>query len=157
MPTYIHRYLHTYLLIPWLYSPLRALASLITDANSSVSAALCRHLLTSVSLKSFSKSSNYLNLGLPILLLPTGFLSNIFLSSLPWCILSRRRILPSLFFSLSALVSESLYSSRNFWLQRNSAPCWKFRFRALITRNRQRAFFCADFIISSHLVALRTT
>jgi hypothetical protein len=61
-----------YLLTSWLYSPLRALASLNTDANS-LSIVLCRHLLTFVSCTSILVSSSHLNRGLPPLFI-FGFL-----------------------------------------------------------------------------------
>jgi hypothetical protein len=51
-----------YLPTPWLYSPLRALASWITDAHSSLSTAFSRHLLTCISRRSFGTSSSYRNL-----------------------------------------------------------------------------------------------
>jgi hypothetical protein len=69
-----------------LYGPLGALASLITDIHSSLSTALCHHLLTFISHRSFSTSSNHLKLDLPPLL-PYSLLSNIFLTILPKLIL----------------------------------------------------------------------
>ena len=48
----------------WLYGPQRALASLITDAHSSLPTAFSRHLLTFISCRSFSTSSSHLNLGI---------------------------------------------------------------------------------------------
>ena len=58
-----------YLLAPWLYVPLRALVSLITDTNSSLSTAFCHHLLTLISRRSFSTFTSHLSLGLPLLVL----------------------------------------------------------------------------------------
>jgi len=57
------------------------MASLITDAHSSLSTAFCRYLLTLIFHRFFSVFFNYLILGLPILLLiPSNLLSNIFLA-----------------------------------------------------------------------------
>ena len=78
---------------PRLYDSLRPMASLITDAHSSLSTALCRHLLTFISHIFFSTSSRHLNhhhyhyhhhhhlllLLLLLLLLPCSLLSNIFM------------------------------------------------------------------------------
>jgi hypothetical protein len=81
--------------LPWLYGPLRALASWITDAHSSLLTAFSRHLLTCISRRSFGTSSSYRNLHyhhhhlllllillllllLLLLQLPSGLLWNIF-------------------------------------------------------------------------------
>jgi len=64
-----------YLITPWFYGPLRALASLIMNAHSSLSNAFSLHLLTVISLRSCYTSSSHLSLVLPILLLPSGLLS----------------------------------------------------------------------------------
>jgi hypothetical protein len=77
-----NNYTNNHLLTPWLYGPLRHLASLTTDAHSSLSTAFCRQLLTFISRRSFSTISSHLNLGLPFFLLPSGLLSNIFLTVL---------------------------------------------------------------------------
>jgi len=53
-----------------------------------LSTVFCRHLLTFISPWSFSTSCSHLYLGLPLLLLPSGLLSKIFLSLLPWSILT---------------------------------------------------------------------
>ena len=50
-------HLLTYLLTHWMYGPLRALASLIMEAHSSLSTAFCRHVLTFISRRPFSLSS----------------------------------------------------------------------------------------------------
>ena len=59
-------YLLTYLITARPYVSLRILASLITDARSSLSAAFYYNLFTLISRTSFSKSSNHLQLGLPL-------------------------------------------------------------------------------------------
>jgi len=92
---------------------LTALASLITDAYSSLLSVVCCHLLTFVSPISFSTSSSHLILGLAILLLPSGLLSNIFLNVLPRSILTTCPIHSNLFFLMSATMTRSLYSSLN--------------------------------------------
>jgi len=111
--TYLITYFLIYLLTPWLYGPLTALAPLITDANSSLSAAFCRHQLTFICHRSFSTSSSHHNLGLPLLLLPSGLLSDIFLTVLPWSVLITYPIHSSLFFLISAAMSRSVYSALN--------------------------------------------
>jgi hypothetical protein len=73
-PESINRSNENNLLAPWLYGPLGPLAPLITEAHSSLSTAICRHLLSFISLRSFSTSTSHLHLGLPLLLLPSGFL-----------------------------------------------------------------------------------
>ena len=105
----------TYLLTPWLSGPLRAVACLNTDAHSCLSSAFCRHLLTIISLRSFPTSSIHLTLGLPLVLLPSCLLSNIFLTILPWSIPTTCPVHSSLFFLTSATMSRSLYSSFNSW------------------------------------------
>jgi len=65
-------YLLTYLLTSWLYGPLTAFVSLITDAPSSLSTAFCRHPLTFNSHTLFSASSSHLNPCLLLLLLTSG-------------------------------------------------------------------------------------
>jgi len=64
--TYVITYLLIYLLThsphsltPWLYSPLRALSSLITVTHSSLSTSFCHHLLTFFSRRTFSTSSSH--------------------------------------------------------------------------------------------------
>lgn len=57
-----------------LYCILRVLPCLIKDAHSSLSTALCRHLLTFVSRRSFLTYFTHLIPGLPFLLLPPVFL-----------------------------------------------------------------------------------
>ena len=76
------------LLTAWPYGPRTTLAYLITEAISSLSTAFCRHLLTFFSRRSFSTSSNHHHPGLPLLLLPSGSLSIIFLTLLTWSILT---------------------------------------------------------------------
>jgi hypothetical protein len=61
---------------------------LITDSCPSLFTVFCCHLFTFVSQISFSSSSNHLGLGILILLLPYGLLSNIFLTVPPWSILT---------------------------------------------------------------------
>ena len=55
------------LLTSWLYGPLIALASITTEAYSSLSTAFFRHLLIFVVSRAFSASSGHLILGLSIL------------------------------------------------------------------------------------------
>lgn len=55
----------------WLYGPLRALASIITDIHICLSTAFCCCLLTFISHRTFSTSSSHHNLGLPLLPLPS--------------------------------------------------------------------------------------
>jgi len=62
--------------------PSESLDPLITDTHSSLSTAFCRHLLTFYSRRSFPTYSSHLNLVLPLLLLPSGLLSDIFLTIL---------------------------------------------------------------------------
>ena len=108
-------YLIIYLLTPWLYDPLRALASWITDAHSSLSTAFCHHLLNFISRRSFSTSSSHLNLCLPLLPLLSGLLPNIFLTVLPWTTFTTCPIHSKLFFLIPAIMSRSLNSSLNSW------------------------------------------
>jgi hypothetical protein len=53
----------------------------MTDAHSSFFLAFFLHLLTFITLKSFSTSSSQISLGLPTFLLPSGRLSKIFLTT----------------------------------------------------------------------------
>jgi len=76
-------HLLTHSLTPWLYSPLTVSASLIMDVHSSLSTAFCRHLLTFNSCTSFTTFSSHLSLGLPLLLFPSGLLSNTYFTVLP--------------------------------------------------------------------------
>ena len=92
-----------FLLTPWLFGPLTFLASLITDAPSSPPTVFCRHLLTFVSRRSSRKSSSHLCLGLPVLLLSSDLVSNVFLSRLPWSILITRPV-----------PSNNIYSDKKF-------------------------------------------
>ena len=109
-------YLLTWLISPCMYDPLRALASLIMDACSSLLTAFSRHLLTFIFRRSFSLSSSHLNLSLPLLLL-SSLLSNILLTVLPWSILTTCQIRSNFFFFLiSSAMSRHLYSSLNSWL-----------------------------------------
>jgi hypothetical protein len=64
-------------------APRALMASLTTDAHFSLSTAFFCHLLTLISSRNFLTSSSHQNLGLSILLLPAGLLSNIFLNALP--------------------------------------------------------------------------
>ena len=68
------------LLTPRLYSPLKTLSSLITDAHSSLLTAFWCHLLTFISCRSISTYSSHLSLGLPLLLLLSSLLSKYFLN-----------------------------------------------------------------------------
>ena len=61
---------NNHLLWPWFYGPLRDLASLTTDAHSSLSTAFCRQFLTFISCRTFSTISSHLNLGLPFFYFP---------------------------------------------------------------------------------------
>jgi hypothetical protein len=94
-----------FLLTPWLLDSLRVLASLITDALSSPPTACCRRLLTFISCKSSRKSSSHLSLGHPVLLLPSDLVSNIFLTLLPWSILTTRTC---------PVPSSNIYSDKKF-------------------------------------------
>jgi len=66
-------YLLTYFHTLWLYSPLTALASLITGALPSLSTVFCHHLLTFISHRFLSTSSSHLNLCLLLLLFSLRF------------------------------------------------------------------------------------
>jgi len=81
----------------------------LTDQSCSVNRSpirtvFCRHISTFLSRRSLSTFSNHVILGLPILLLPSGLLSNIFLTSLPWPSLTTCPIQSKLFFVTSATV-----------------------------------------------------
>jgi hypothetical protein len=80
------RYLYIFLLIPisasvtvwliffiWCYSPLWALASLITAFQLSLSCAVFHQAVTSKILRSYNTSSSHLNFGVPFFLLPSGW------------------------------------------------------------------------------------
>ena len=99
------------LLTPWLYGPRTALATLNTGAHSSLSTAVCHRLLTFISRRSFSTSSTHINLGLPLLPLPSGLFSDIFLTVLTCSILIACPIHPNFFFLISVTTSISLYNS----------------------------------------------
>ena len=99
----------------WLFCPLRALASWITDAHSFLSTTFCYHLLIFFSHRSFSTSSSHLNLGLALLPFLSGLFTNIFLTVLPWTIHATCPICSSLFFLIPATMSKSLYSSLSSW------------------------------------------
>jgi hypothetical protein len=73
-PKSINRIKENHFFASWLYGHLAPLASIITDAQYSLSPAFYRHLLNSISLRLFSTSSSHLNLELPLLLLPFGLL-----------------------------------------------------------------------------------
>jgi hypothetical protein len=65
----------TYLLIVhWLHSPLRTLASLKRDIHPSLSFAICLHVFTFSTHSSFSAFSSYLNFGLLTFLLASYLL-----------------------------------------------------------------------------------
>ena len=83
---------------------------------SILSTAFCHHLLTLISHRSFATSSNHLNLGLPILLLPSSLLLKYF-HNYPSMIHSYQcPIHSNLFFVMCATLSKSSCSSRNSWL-----------------------------------------
>ena len=109
----IHSSIHS--LTPWLYGPLKNLASINKDAHS-LSTAFCHHLLTFISHRSFSTSSSHLNPSLPLHLLMSNLLPNIFLTVLPWSILTTCPIHSNLFFLISATMSRPLHSSLISWL-----------------------------------------
>ena len=88
---------------PRLYGPLTALAFLTMNAHSSLSNAFYPYLLTFISCRSFSTSSSHLKLGLPILLLSSSWLSNTFLTALPWSILMIHPTESKLFFKVLLL------------------------------------------------------
>ena len=90
----------------WLYGRQRALAFLTTNVHSSLSTDLCCHLLIFISRRSVSTSSSHLNRGLPLLLLPSVLLPNIFLTLLPWYILTTCPTLSNLFFLMSVIMSR---------------------------------------------------
>jgi hypothetical protein len=69
-------YVHTLAVCPSM-----SLGLLVIDAYSSLSTALCHHLLIFISCRSFSTSCSHLSLGLSVLL-PSGLLLNIFLTVL---------------------------------------------------------------------------
>jgi hypothetical protein len=71
--------------------------------------ALCRHLLTFPSHTSLSTFSSYLNLGLP-LLLPSGLLSNIFLTVLSRFIRTTCPVHSNIFFLIFATTSRSSHT-----------------------------------------------
>jgi len=83
-----HEYQESLSLSPWLSHPLTALVPLITNAHDSLPAAFCCHFLTFISQRSFSTSFSHLSQRLPFLLLPSRLLSNIFVTVLPWSILT---------------------------------------------------------------------
>ena len=87
------------------------LAFFITDALSSLSTALGRHLLTCVSSRPFSAFSSHLNLGLPVLLLTSDLHSNIFLTVLRWSILTTCPVHSNHFLSLSPTTSRNYTAS----------------------------------------------
>ena len=99
-PKYITSF--TYSLAPWLHSPLTALATLITGTHSSLSTAFCHHLLTFISHRSFSIPSHHLSLCVPLLLFPSSWLSNTFLTVLPSSILTTCPIHSNHFFLITA-------------------------------------------------------
>ena len=75
----------------------------------------CHYISTFLSRRSLTTSSSHVILGLPILLLPSGLLSNIFLTSLPRSNLTTCPIQSKFFFVMSATVSKSLYTYCNSW------------------------------------------
>jgi len=74
--------------------PSESLALFNYECRFSLSTAFSCHLLTFISCRSFSTSSNHLNLGFRLLLLPSGSLSNIFLTVLSCFILTICQIMP---------------------------------------------------------------
>ena len=107
---FIHPFTHS------LFGPLKNLASIIMDAHSSLSTAFCPHLLTFISHRSFSTSSSHLNPSLPLRPLMSSLLPNIFLTVLPWSILTTCPIHSNLFSLISAAMSRPLYISLSSWL-----------------------------------------
>jgi len=93
----------------WCYGPLRGWTPLITHAHSSLSTALWHHLLTFIS-PHILFNIFHLNLSLPILLLPSCFLSNIFLTTLPRSILTSRPIHSDLSYLTPPLLYLNLYA-----------------------------------------------
>ena len=86
------------------------------DTHFSLSNALFHHLLTFNSHRSFPSSSSHLNLGFPLLLLSSGLLSNIFVTVLPWSILTACSIHSNFFFLIFVTMLKSLHSSLSSWL-----------------------------------------
>ena len=79
----------------------------MTGANSTLSSAFCSHFLNFISRRSFSVSFNHLHLGL-LILLPVYSKTFLNYTSMIHSY--------SLFFIMSATVSEHLYNSRNYGL-----------------------------------------
>ena len=126
---------------PSLYGLVRALASLIKNAHSFLSTNIGRQCLNFISRRPFSTSSNHFKRDLPILRLPSGLLSNIFLSTLPWFIPMRYSIQSNLiFFLISATMSNfyiapaipiSYYSPHSLFYHRSIYPPSHFPFSCI--------------------------
>jgi hypothetical protein len=86
------------------------------DTHFSLSTAFCCHLLTFICHRPFSTSPSRLNLGLPLVLLPSGSLSNIFPTVLHWSIHTTCPVHSNLFSLISATISWFSYSSLSSWL-----------------------------------------
>ena len=93
----------------------KSLVPLFTDTRCSLSTAFRCHLLTFISRGPFSTSSSHISQGLPSFL-PSGLLSNIFLTVLPWFILTKCPVQSNLFVFICAAMSRSLYNSLSSWL-----------------------------------------
>jgi hypothetical protein len=89
-----------------------SLSLLNYSAHSALYTAFCGHLLT-ISCRSFPTPSNHL--GLPILRLLRGILSNILLTVLPWSVLTTCPTHSNPLFLTSATMSKSLHSSHSSW------------------------------------------
>ena len=81
--------------------------------------------LNFISQRSFSTSSSHLNLGLPFLLLPSSFLSNIFVTVLPWSILTTCPIHSSTCHYVYILTQ--LFPCTNLFLLTNIDDCFAGR------------------------------
>ena len=101
-------------------------------ANSFLFIAFCLHLFTFNALKSFSTSFSYPNLGLPIYLLPSGSLSDIFITTL------------FLWFSsdIPGTLIFSFYVYYHIWTPIFvTFLCWNFFFLLLFILNFILSFF----------------
>ena len=90
----------------FLHGTCRTLTPLIKNTHSCLSTTICRHCLNFISRRSFSTYFNHLKRGLPILRLPFGLLTNVFLSTLPRFILMRCFIHSNLVILISGTMSN---------------------------------------------------